>query len=111
MAVEDLTQDMWTQLKELSLLDGYLSRATPVQKKNAVKALLTLWGEAVIRDNVTEFKAMFALSAAPSTPPRGEKRRLEDTVVTAGEACLTVADGDAAVADVLSLDVETTMQS
>ena len=111
MAVNHLTQDMWARLRELNLVNGYLSKASFVQKKNAVKSLMTLWGKAIIGDTLTEYNAMFALSTAPSDRPRGEKRRLEDTVVTAGEACLTVADGDAAVADVLSLDGEIAMQS
>ena len=105
MAVRDLTPDVWTHLTDRDLLDGYFSRATPLHKKNAVKTLLTLWGDAVIRDKVMDFDAWMISVARDgrdmfATPPRGAKRRLADTVVTAGDAGLTAADGDAAVADI-----------
>jgi len=103
MAVSHLTQEMWARLRDLDLVNGYLCKASFVQKKNAVKSVMTLWGTAIIGDTLSEHMSTFAVPTAPSDQPRGEKRRLEDTVVTAGEACLTVADGDAAVADGLTV--------
>ena len=91
MGVKDLTQSTWTHLKDMGLSDGYFTRATPVQKKNAVKELMILWGESVARDNVAEFNAILT-SPELRTPPRRAKRQPADDTVVKEDACAAVAD-------------------
>ena len=66
---------MWTTLREEFVVEGDLSTATSVQKKNAIKQLLMLWGPAAARDEAAQFEAKMCW------PGDGEKRALEDAAV------------------------------
>jgi hypothetical protein len=68
----------WDKLKEQSLVHGTLDGASLVQRKNAVKEIMILWGA----DTARNFHTMGG-SVATSTPERKEKRPLEETAVAA----------------------------
>ena len=100
MCLHDLTNDMWAILKQENRVEGLFSQANLIQKKNAVKAFITLWCSSIARDQATEFEQTWGYSEA-----RGEKRALEENVnavaeiaVAADEVCLGAAATDAAVA-------------
>ncbi len=100
MSVKDLDKHKWEKLEHESVVQGYLSNATPRERKNAVKEWMTMWCAAIARNESAEFDAIMGSLAASSTP-HGEKRPLEDyhhTAVAAKEVCLAAADADTAVA-------------
>ena len=104
MCVNDLNNDMWAKLREESRVEGYLCRATLLQKKNAVKEFITLWCAAITRNEAAEFEATWG---SPSST-RGEKLASEDTAVASEEVtdtavaaedvCLAATVTDTAVA-------------
>ena len=96
---------MGKKLRVESRVQGYLCRATLLQKKNAVKEFITLWCAAITRNEAAEFEATWG---APSST-HGETLASEDTAVAAEEVtdttvaaeeevCLAATVTDTAVA-------------
>jgi hypothetical protein len=99
MSVNDIIKETWNKLLEEELVHGYFGQATLIQRKNAVKQLLTMWAAAEAHNDATggdpedklrrtQLVANGAAddartSLAPSTPARGAKRSLEETAVAA----------------------------
>jgi len=82
MAVKDLHQGIWERLRGGSLVQGSLAMCrSSIEKKSAAKEWMTMWCAAIARGESTEFDSILA-PATPS-PPRGEKRPLEDPHHTA----------------------------
>ena len=86
MSSHDLNEKEWAKLSEdrnpcIFQVDGELSDATLLQRKHAVKELITTWCAAAVRQH----------TLATSSPPRGEKRALEEDAVAAEGACHTTA--------------------
>ena len=48
MTVDELDKDMWRKLKDMGKARGFLTQASMIQKKSAVKELLTLWGAMIL---------------------------------------------------------------
>ena len=69
----------------------------PNTEKNAAKALLTMWGEAIASNALAAFEDKFG-SLEAHTPPRVAKRPLADTAVTDDDAILATACSDTEVA-------------
>ena len=98
--VHDLNQEVWDELGKKSVVNGYWYRATPLERKCALKEWMILWCAAIARGEEKEFESLMD-SLATSSPQRGEKRRWEDddhTAVAADEVCLAAAVADTAVA-------------
>ena len=100
MSVNDLNKDLWEKMLGENRVQGYLCQATLLERKNAVKQLMTMWCAAIARNEAAEFEAIMPkqYGLATSSPPRGEKRALEDAAVAAEEVCLAAAEEDTAVA-------------
>jgi hypothetical protein len=95
MCVNELDRNVWKQMK----VSGLFCRATPLEKKNAVKAFMTMWCAAIAGNKAAEFEATMR-SPATSSPPEDTAvadagARLlfpvDDTAVAAEEACLAAA--------------------
>ena len=56
MSVNDLNSEMWAKLRDESLVQGPFSRATMIQKKNAVKEFITLWCVAIVGNEAAEIE-------------------------------------------------------
>ena len=93
----DLNNVVWEKLRAQSIAQGYFCHASLLAKKNALKELMTLVCAAIARGEVSEFEETM-VSPAASSPARGEKRALEDTVVLDEDVCLATAFEDPAVA-------------
>ena len=122
ICVSDLSDDMWATLRAESRVQGYLSKASLLQKKNAVKEFITLWFAAIAGNRAAEFEALsrsrgMELEATEGSPSstRGKKNVLwkipqsrlkklcfadavTDSAVAAEEVCLAAAVTDTAVA-------------
>ena len=104
----------WNILKEHDLVQGNLYKASAVQKKNAVKDLVTIWAAAAAYNggnggdskHDARWRQLMTAWASNdtnnshgiSTAARVTKRPLEVTAVADEEDCSDAADDDAAVA-------------
>ena len=115
--VAHLNRVIWATLRQEDRVTDYWCRASLIDKKNAAKVLITMWGEAVVGDRLEEFETKFYLpDGVPETPPRGTKRplALTDTAVAADDdpfTPLSPDDDDTAVAAVMPQDEGTELPS
>ena len=108
----DFNQELWDELGKKSVVNGYWYRATPLERKCALKEWMILWCAAIARGEEKKFESLMD-SLATSSPQQGQKRRLEDddhTAVAAEKVCLAAAVADTAVA-ASSLDEDAAMCS
>ena len=95
MSVNDLNTEMWAKLRDESKVQGHFSRATMIQKKNAVKEVITMLCAAIARNEVAEFEATWG---SPSSTHGGEPES-EDTTVESQEVTDSEVTGNLAVTD------------
>ena len=95
MSVNDLNKEMWAKLTDESKVQGPFSRATMIQKKNAVKEVITMLCAAIARNEVAEFEATWG---SPSSTHGGEPES-QDTTVESQEVTDSEVTGNLAVTD------------
>ena len=91
MHVNDVDDKVWDQMRHTSFASKPLHDASIVGKKNAAKEWLTMWCEAITRNDSAAFDTI-ADSRATDSPQCGTKPHLGDDEVAANE------DGHTAVA-------------
>ena len=107
----------WNILKADDLVEGYLSKASAVQKKNALKDVVIMWAAAAAYNGgnggdskrAARWTQLMTAWASDDTnnshgmairnEVRVKRRRLDVTAVADEEDCSDAADDDAAVAD------------
>ena len=78
LGVADLDKHMWAKLRELDLVNGWLSfHRRSVDRKEAARAFLEQWGLAVTRKEPELFVAL--LEKTNTTPKKMGKKRARDT--------------------------------
>ena len=83
MSIYDLDKHEWDRLRQQSLVQmASFHNASQLGKKQGLKEFMVLW-----------------CAANASSPPRGEKRVLEDTTADDTAVAVLFSDDDAAVAD------------
>jgi hypothetical protein len=100
MSIYDLNAEVWGLLKAKSAVaEGcYLSKATLLEKKHAVKEYMTMWCAAITRNESADFESLIRCKdPLAGSPQRGEEIDLEDhnhTAVATEGVCLEAAVAD-----------------
>ena len=101
MSISDLDKHVWDRLRQQSLTQmATFHNASQLGKKQGLREFMVLWCGAIARGEAAarEFNALWCAANA-SSPPRGEKRVLEDTTADDTAVAVLFSDDDAAVAD------------
>ena len=103
MSITDLSGEVWDKLRDHDLVQGYFSKASILDKKNAAKEFVTMWGAAIVGndDNALQVSADIAriIGRSDTSSPRGQKRLWEDPAVADEEESPEHAHDADAVAD------------
>ena len=74
-ALDALTGEHVSKLRDYSLTDVYLSRATMLQRKQSVRVLMILWCKAIMDDAGAAFETKWCLADVNVDTPHKKKKR------------------------------------
>ena len=105
-AMQSITVHHWQKMKDtFDGCDGYFGRASSLQRKHAAKHLLTLWCEAIARDEGHAFEAEWLLEddlplfETPAKKRRTDRVADDDDADSFEEDAATAAVADGGEAD------------
>ena len=103
MSITDLSGEVWDKLRDQDLVQGYFSKASLLDKKNAAKEFVTMWGAAIVGNDVNALQVSADIARiigrSDTSSPRGQKRLWEDPAVADEEESPEHAHDADAVAD------------